>query len=146
VSDNYRFFDDGEPGGTAGRPILSAIEGRDLDRVLVVVTRFFGGIKLGAGGLVRAYGGTASKCLQSAELIEIKEKAVIEILAQFDSVGAIYSLLDDFGCEKMDEKYGESGVELTIKLDRASVTNLEVALKNVTRGRATLNWVKKGVK
>ena len=52
VAGIYRFSDDGEPGGTAGRPILSAIEGRDLDGVLVVVTRFFGGIKLGAGGLV----------------------------------------------------------------------------------------------
>lgn len=57
VGAQYRFSDDGEPAGTAGRPILSAIEAQHLDRVMVVVTRYFGGIKLGVGGLVRAYGG-----------------------------------------------------------------------------------------
>ena len=55
----YRSSDDGEPAGTAGRPILAAIDGQGYDRVAVVVTRWYGGIKLGAGGLVRAYGGTA---------------------------------------------------------------------------------------
>ena len=54
--------DDGEPSGTAGRPILNVIEHRGLENVMVVVTRYFGGIKLGVGGLVRAYSGTAAKC------------------------------------------------------------------------------------
>ncbi|EVT88371.1 thymidylate synthase [Pseudomonas aeruginosa VRFPA09] len=60
----YRFSDDGEPGGSAGRPILAAIEGQDMDCVAVLVSRWFGGIKLGTGGLARAYGGGAAKCLQ----------------------------------------------------------------------------------
>src|SRR3546814_17687239 len=55
IGDDYRSNDDGEPAGTAGRPILAAIDGQGMDRVVVVVTRWFGGIKLGAGGLVRAY-------------------------------------------------------------------------------------------
>src|SRR5699024_6278844 len=59
IGDSYRFDDAGEPGGTAGRPILQAIENQGYDRTVVVVTRFFGGIKLGTGGLARAYGGTA---------------------------------------------------------------------------------------
>ncbi|EOD8938871.1 IMPACT family protein, partial [Pseudomonas aeruginosa] len=62
----YRFSDDGEPGGSAGRPILAAIEGQDMDCVAVLVSRWFGGIKLGTGGLARAYGGGAAKCLQQA--------------------------------------------------------------------------------
>ena len=66
IGSEYRFNDDGEPGGTAGRPILAAIEGQGLDRVAVVVTRWYGGIKLGAGGLVRAYGGAAAECLRTA--------------------------------------------------------------------------------
>src|SRR5690606_41573561 len=57
IGQEYRFNDDGEPGGTAGRPILQAIEGQQCDRVAVLVIRWFGGIKLGSGGLVRAYGG-----------------------------------------------------------------------------------------
>jgi len=66
LGNRYRFNDDGEPGGSAGRPILAAIDGQGLDHVVVVVTRWFGGIKLGVGGLVRAYGGCAAECLRTA--------------------------------------------------------------------------------
>src|SRR5690606_6972475 len=66
IGDLYRFNDDGEPGGTAGRPMLQAIEGQQCDRVVVLVIRWFGGIKLGSGGLVRAYGGVAAQCLRLA--------------------------------------------------------------------------------
>ena len=59
IAKQYRFNDDGEPAGTAGKPILQAIDGQSLDETVVVVTRWFGGIKLGAGGLARAYGGCA---------------------------------------------------------------------------------------
>ncbi|WP_037404901.1 YigZ family protein, partial [Shinella sp. DD12] len=62
IGQTYRFSDDGEPSGTAGKPILQAIDGQALDRTLVVVTRWFGGILLGSGGLIRAYGGTAAAC------------------------------------------------------------------------------------
>ncbi|MGE4125579.1 MAG: YigZ family protein, partial [Pusillimonas sp.] len=66
IGQAYRFNDDGEPGGTAGKPILQAIQGQGLDQVAVLVVRWFGGIKLGTGGLVRAYGGTAAQCLRAA--------------------------------------------------------------------------------
>ena len=60
----YRFSDDGEPGGSAGAPILRALEGQGLDHVMVTVTRYYGGSKLGVGGLMRAYGGAAAECLR----------------------------------------------------------------------------------
>lgn len=66
IGAEYRFSDDGEPGGTAGRPMLSALEGSGFDGVCVLVTRYYGGTQLGAGGLVRAYGGAASKVLENA--------------------------------------------------------------------------------
>ena len=66
LGDEYRSSDDGEPSGTAGRPMLSAIDGEGLDAVCVLVVRHFGGVKLGAGGLARAYGGAARQCLQQA--------------------------------------------------------------------------------
>ncbi|MGU7895871.1 IMPACT family protein, partial [Escherichia coli] len=69
----YRFFDDGEPTGTAGKPILHAIEAQGLDRVVVLVVRYFGGIKLGAGGLVRAYGGVAAEALRRASTVPLRE-------------------------------------------------------------------------
>ena len=69
-----RAHDDGEPGGTAGVPMLQALKSRDLVDVIVVVTRYFGGIKLGAGGLVRAYSGAVSVALDSAELVAREQK------------------------------------------------------------------------
>jgi len=71
LADQYRSNDDGEPGGTAGRPILAAIEAQGFDQVVVLVIRWYGGIQLGTGGLARAYGGGANKCLQTAERIEL---------------------------------------------------------------------------
>lgn len=71
AGNQYRFNDDGEPGGTAGRPILAAIEGQDCDQVVVLVIRWYGGIQLGTGGLARAYGGSAAKCLQAGERREL---------------------------------------------------------------------------
>ncbi|WP_395791425.1 IMPACT family protein, partial [Aquimonas sp.] len=72
IGSAYRSSDDGEPAGTAGRPILAAIDGQGLDGVVAVVTRWYGGIKLGAGGLVRAYGGCAAECLRTAERLTVE--------------------------------------------------------------------------
>ena len=72
IGDELRFSDDGEPGGTAGRPMLETLQKRDLDRVIGIVTRYYGGAKLGAGGLVRAYGGTLAKTLDVAGVQEVK--------------------------------------------------------------------------
>ncbi|XP_076954125.1 uncharacterized protein LOC143628400 [Bidens hawaiensis] len=76
VGNQYRSNDDGEPSGTAGNPIHSAIENSGLDRVMVVVIRHFGGIKLGTGGLVRAYGGVATECLKNAPTRLIKSQVI----------------------------------------------------------------------
>src|SRR6185437_8147880 len=83
IGDGYRFNDDGEPGGTAGRPILQAIDGQQMDGVAVVVTRWYGGTKLGAGGLVRAYGGTAAECLRQAGRIALVAMARLGVHCDF---------------------------------------------------------------
>src|SRR5690606_19133134 len=75
IGQAYRFSDDGEPSGTAGKPILAAIDGQNLDGTMVIVTRWFGGVLLGSGGLIRAYGGTAALCLRSAEKAPLIEKS-----------------------------------------------------------------------
>ena len=79
IDQAYRFNDDGEPASTAGKPILSAIEGKGLEHVMVVVTRYFGGIKLGVGGLVRAYAGAAARCIDRAGVVEIQSRVECEI-------------------------------------------------------------------
>ncbi len=135
IGDAYRFSDDGEPGGTAGRPILAAIEGRGLDGVLVVVTRWYGGIKLGAGGLARAYGGSASECLRSAETCVVRDRVRVALAARFDDLGAVYGVLERREADKLAEDYRADGVHLELELDERDLSALERALADATRGR-----------
>src|SRR5687768_5995744 len=87
IGHDYRSSDDGEPAGTAGRPILAAIDGQGFDRVVVVVTRWYGGIKLGAGGLVRAYGGAAAECLRTAPRTPIVPLVEADLAFPFEDTG-----------------------------------------------------------
>ncbi len=138
VGVEYRFSDDGEPGGTAGRPILTAIETQGLDHVLVVVTRFFGGTKLGAGGLIRAYGGVAAECLRTSQKKEVQPKVVITIEAPFDLIGSVYTLLEQFKTNKQKETYLENGLVLTVEIDQKDLESFETALADATRGKAVV--------
>jgi uncharacterized YigZ family protein len=81
--DKAKFSDDGEPQGTAGMPIYECIKNCKLNRVVVVVTRYFGGIKLGAGGLVRAYNGTASLGLNGAKRVEMRHCATVDVKVDY---------------------------------------------------------------
>lgn len=87
--------DDGEPGGTAGLPILNVLENNDLNYVLCVVIRYFGGIKLGAGGLVRAYTKSVTSCLKEAIIEDIKEGYKIELIFTYDYLKVIDILLKE---------------------------------------------------
>ncbi len=138
VGDAYRFSDDGEPGGTAGRPILAAIDAQKVDHALVVVTRFFGGVKLGAGGLARAYGGAAASCLREAPKIEVLPKIEVSLRAPFDAVGALYPLLDRFAALKLAERFTEAGVEIDLEIEASRADELAQALADATRGRAEI--------
>lgn len=135
----YRFDDDGEPGGTAGRPILQAIESQGLDQVGVVVIRFFGGVKLGTGGLARAYGGTAAECLRQANRERLVETTQIHIRLGFEHVDRTHQLLVQYGAEKISERYGEHGLDLEIELPVTHLVALSDTLKDLTRGQVTLN-------
>ncbi|KAK4411723.1 IMPACT family member in pol 5'region [Sesamum angolense] len=91
--------DDGEPSGTAGKPIQSAIDSSGIDRVMVVVIRYFGGIKLGTGGLVRAYGGVAAECLRNAPTCVVKSKVPMGLEVPYDLLGVLYHQLQSFQVE-----------------------------------------------
>ncbi|MFO8072448.1 MAG: YigZ family protein [Polyangia bacterium] len=135
IGDAYRFSDDGEPGGTAGRPIHGAIESAGLDRVAVLVTRFFGGTKLGTGGLARAYGGAAAECLRGAEKLEVRPRARSRLEVPFAEIGAVHTVLERVGAIKLGESYGQSGVALDVELDAERAAELDAALGDATRGR-----------
>ncbi|KAL5063357.1 hypothetical protein RYX36_025094 [Vicia faba] len=132
VGDQYRSNDDGEPSGTAGKPIYSAISTSGIDRVMVVVIRHFGGIKLGAGGLVRAYGGVASECLKNAPTCLVKTKVPMGVEVPFDLLGVLYHQLQSFNVEDMKQDYdtGKDDISMvTFKVEFDQAEKLEDTLK-----------------
>lgn len=91
-----RFNDDGEPSHTAGMPILNVLENKKLNNILAVVIRYFGGIKLGAGGLVRAYTNSVSKAIEKADIIPIKKEMKTKIEFNYENIDNINYILKDF--------------------------------------------------
>jgi uncharacterized YigZ family protein len=132
----YRFSDDGEPASTAGRPILAAIEGKQLDHAMIVVTRYFGGIKLGAGGLVRAYSAAASRAIDAAGIREERPAVDCSIQAGFQWTGQVYAALDAIGAERLEESYPEGSLRIRARVDASKFGALSRALRDMTRGEA----------
>eukprot|EP00887_Chlorella_sp_A99_P005703 scaffold1.g5703.t1 len=132
---HYRSSDDGEPGGTAGRPILAAIEGEGLDGVAVLVVRWFGGVKLGAGGLVRAYGAAARECLRAALRARVTPRVALRLAVPFELLGVTYALIEQHGGRKEGEEYGEGAVDMRLSLEAAAAARLAAALRDATSGR-----------
>ena len=139
IGDVHRFSDDGEPGGTAGRPILQAIEGQDMDRVAVVVSRWFGGVLLGTGGLVRAYGGTASACLRSAERQPIVTYSTLSVTCAFADEARIRSGLGAFpGALVETMGFTPDGVQLQIRLPSEQSDDAVRMVTDISRGQAKI--------
>lgn len=139
VGDVYRFSDDGEPGGTAGRPILQAIEGQEMDRVAVVVSRWFGGILLGAGGLVRAYGGTAASCLKAAARDPIVAYATLSVACAFADEAGIRSSLGGFPGTRVETTgFTPDGVQLHVTLPRDRADAFIRLVTDISRGQAAV--------
>lgn len=131
----YRFSDDGEPAGTAGRPILAAIDGQHCDRVMLVVTRWFGGIRLGTGGLLRAYGGTAAECLRRADRVPLIDCVRITIVCGFEHAGAVHQSIAQHAATKLAERYDSEGLQLDLQVPRDRLPALQTALRDTTRGQ-----------
>jgi uncharacterized YigZ family protein len=135
IGSQYRFSDDGEPAGTAGRPILAAIDGQGYDQVMAVVTRWYGGIKLGAGGLVRAYGGAVAECLRTALRQPLIAYAEVAITYPFEATGSVHAAVGQFGAEKLGEDFLAEGASLRLRLPVDRVDALKIQLRDATRNR-----------
>ncbi|WP_248800338.1 IMPACT family protein [Pseudomonas sp. MWU13-2105] len=138
LADQYRSSDDGEPGGTAGRPILAAIEAQDCDQVVVLVIRWYGGIQLGTGGLARAYGGGANKCLQSAERLPLISRVALNCACGFSELALVKLRVAELGGLIVEEQFTANGVELQLAVGQAQIDTLQRQLADLSRGRILL--------
>ena len=103
-----------------------------------MVTRWYGGIKLGAGGLVRAYGGAAAECLRRAERRPLIALRRLWLTCPFDDIGTMHAALTAADAQKLDETFDESGVRLLVSLPADRVNGLKNQLRDATRNRASL--------
>lgn len=130
----YRFFDDGEPSGTAGKPILFVIQQKELMDVLLVVTRYFGGTKLGAGGLARAYAEAANEALSQAELVVNWPTTPIRVFTPYEDISEVRRLVEA-ETERFEEEFRDV-VIYTADIRDDRLERFARQLTSVTAGRA----------
>lgn len=129
--------DDGEPHGTAGRPMLTVLLHSGIGDIVAVVTRFFGGVKLGKGGLVKAYSGGVQYALEALPLVEKVEKARLLAVIDYSSVTPFQRMLPDYEAEILDETYA-ADVRYELLLPREQVDRFRTDLADLTNGQARL--------
>lgn len=137
----YRFHDDGEPSGTAGRPILAAIEHQQFDHVLVLVTRWYGGIQLGTGGLARAYGGCATQVLQSAQSETLVPRTVLFGHCPYNYLDVFKVRISEAGAVLNSEVFDADGAWLNLAVPDSQVAVLQHLLSQATRGANALQVI-----
>lgn len=130
----FRYDDDGEPSGTAGLPILRQIDGRGLTNALVVVTRYYGGTKLGTGGLARAYGAAASEALDLAGSKEKEIRVRVRIVFDYDDTSPVMHVVNQFDGVIGASEYSEQ-TALTVLVRRSKAPSFASALVEATGGR-----------
>lgn len=132
-----RYSDDGEPQGTAGMPMLDVLRRENLTNVLCVVTRYFGGVLLGTGGLVRAYTKSTQLALENAGINEVNRYAVVLITCPYSLLGTVQNLLPEHNCIVEETDYA-ADVTLTATLPEDGTAALEQALRDATSANADM--------
>lgn len=136
-SEIKRTSDDGEPSGTAGVPMLGVLENHNLTNVCVVVTRYFGGIKLGAGGLIRAYAGSVALAVKEIGIIEIKEQAGIAIQMSYAQYQEYSNFLKEHNLMELETTFTDQ-IDTIIYVDKEEKENTKAALVEFFNGKVTL--------
>lgn len=132
-----RFSDDGEPGGTAGKPILEVIQGMGLCDVCIVVTRYFGGTLLGTGGLVRAYTDAAKACVEATKIVHKRMMIPLRITTNYTDLGKIQYILGAERLKIKDSEY-EQDVKLWTEVFVDDIDRIDKVLTEATAARAVL--------
>ncbi|WP_214847396.1 YigZ family protein [Exiguobacterium sp. s193] len=137
-NDIQKANDDGEPSGTAGVPMLEVLKKRDLRNTAVVVTRYFGGIKLGGGGLIRAYGSSVSEALNAIGVVERVSHDVIEVTVDYTWLGKLENELRAT-VHIIDQIHYLDNVQIDVLVNSNDVTSFTNWMTNLTNGQAVMN-------
>ena len=140
IGNRYRFSDDGEPVGTAGKPIFTTIGRLAYDNIMVVVTRFFGGIKLGTGGLARAYGGVTADALRAATAIPIEEKINVSFLFPCSKLGNVRGAMNRLGFTPAEE-YEPDCIKYFFSAPKKELDNIRNTLIDITHGAGKFSLI-----
>lgn len=130
----FFYDDDGEPAGTAGRPIYQALTGADLTNTLILVTRYFGGTKLGTGGLARAYGSTATRTIRTADVIKKIRSAPVRLRTSYQDISGVMRTIETFQAVILEQEYGAE-ITLTVAVRLSRVREFRRELVNTSAGR-----------
>lgn len=133
----FHYDDDGEPSGTAGKPIYQSIAGAELTNVLIVVTRYYGGTKLGTGGLIRAYGNSAKMTIDVAKIVQRVLKDSVKIHTTYEDISAVMRVIEQFNGSIDTQDYQEA-IDLTVQIRRSKVEHFRRQLTEQTAGRVEL--------
>jgi uncharacterized YigZ family protein len=143
-AEQVRAADDGEPSGTAGKPILMVIEGAKLTNVLCVVTRYFGGTKLGTGGLARAYADAAKLAVEDAEIKTVYHMKELRLTYSFDDMSGVERMVAKYGAEKLESTYSND-VQMWIAIRQSLVEEFEKEIVESFHGKIIVTHPEKQV-
>ena len=132
--------DDGEPSGTAGKPILEVIRGNEIHNVLIVVTRYFGGTLLGTGGLVRAYTQAAQEGIAASTIVTKTQGYKVKIQTDYTTLGKIQYLLGQKGIQIIDSVY-QDNVEIFVYISKEEESVLQRDITEVTNGQTVVERI-----
>ena len=136
-TDRVGMSDDGEPHGTAGRPMLTVLLHSGVGEIAAVVTRYYGGTKLGTGGLVKAYGGAVQEALVGMPRSERVDSVDLSVRVAYGAIGALQQLFPEYDAELLEQRF-EVEAEFCVRVPRVRLAAMEHAIQNVTRGAAAI--------
>ncbi len=136
-TDRVGMSDDGEPHGTAGRPMLTVLLHSGIGEIAAVVTRYYGGTKLGTGGLVKAYSGAVQEALANMPRAERVDSVDVTVRVGYGAIGALQQLFPEFDAELLEQRFEVEAV-FSVRVPRVRLAAMERAIQNATRGLAVV--------
>lgn len=138
---NMKFSDDGEPQGTAGLPMLEVLKNKKLYKTVAVVTRYFGGIKLGTGGLTRAYSGAVASCVEVSKVLKMQQGYLLEISCDYENYSMLLKIINNPKINVVNTDFGDK-ITVSLSVVTDFYDNLAQSLSDLFKGKQNIKNIK----